>query len=235
MTGVLVLCDDRMVRRRLANVLRQGDFEVKSARDLREAGGLLRRNDLAAVVVTDFIGASTREVVDDLRVRTQLPILVVSRRSEEADKVIVLDAGADDYVSEPYGIEELLARLRAVLRRFERASDEQPPIVTDDFTAYVHDRRLISADGSEPRLTATEWKLLEVLFLHPGHLVTQYDVLRSVWGPEAVDKTQYLRVHMTSIRRKIEPDPAHPRYFLTVPGLGLRFVPSTARAEGSAS
>jgi two-component system, OmpR family, KDP operon response regulator KdpE len=234
MSDVLVLSDNRIVRRQIANVLRHGEFEVRAARDVREAGGLLRRHQFAAVVVTDLVGVEPRDVVEEIRTRTEQPILVVSRNAEEYDKVTVLDAGADDYLTQPYGIEELLARLRATLRRFERARDE-PPIVTDDFTAYVHDRRLIAADGSEPRLTATEWKLLEVLLRHAGHLVSHSDALRSVWGPDAIDKTQYLRVHMTSIRRKIEPDPAHPRYFLTVPGLGLRFVPSATRAQGSAS
>jgi two-component system KDP operon response regulator KdpE len=234
MSAVLILGDNRVICRRLSTVLRHGDFETKSARDLRDAGGLLRRHAFAAVVVTDLLDVETRDAVDEIRARTDVPILVVSRNAEESDKVRVLDAGADDYLIQPYGIEEMLARLRASLRRFERASDDAP-IVTDDFTAYVHDRRLVATDGSEPRLTATEWKLLEVLLRHPGHLVSHSDALRSVWGPDAVDKTQYLRVHMTSIRRKVEPDPAHPRYFVTVPGLGLRFVPSQARAQGSAS
>jgi two-component system, OmpR family, KDP operon response regulator KdpE len=231
---VLVVCDNRRSRRQLANVLRNGGFETRAAHDREEGGGLLRRHRFVAVVVTDIAGADLRSVVGDLRARTDLPILVVSTSADELDKVAVLDAGADDYLTEPYGFEELLARLRATLRRFERASDESP-IVTDDFTAYVHDRRLVAADGSEAPLTATEWKILEVLLRHPGHLVGQSDVLRSVWGPEAVAKTQYLRVHMASIRRKVEPDPAHPRYFVTVPGLGLRFVPSDVQVQGSAS
>jgi two-component system KDP operon response regulator KdpE len=234
MNVVLVVSDDRQSRRQLATVLRHGHFDVKTAQDLSYASRMLRHQRFAAVVVNDLAGTELREVVHELRVLTDLPILVVSRNANEWDKVPVLDAGADDYLAQPYGVEELLARLRATLRRFERTADETP-IVTDDFTVYVHDRRFVTADGSEPPLTETEWKLLEVLLRHPGHLVSQADVLRAVWGPDAINKTQYLRVHMASIRRKVEPNPAHPRYFITAPGLGLKFVPSAIQAKGSAS
>ena len=231
---VLLLCDDRVLRRQLANVLRHGHFEAKPAGDVDDATRILRRQSLAAVMVTDLTDGELPAIVRDLRQRTDLPILVVSRNADEWEKVTVLDAGADDYLTQPYGIEELLARLRATLRRFERASDETP-IATDDFTVYVHDRRFVRADGSEAPLTSTEWKVLEVLLRHPGRLVSRAEVLQAVWGADAVDKTQYLRVHMVSIRRKVEPDPARPRYFVTVPGLGLRFVPTAAEAQGSAS
>jgi two-component system KDP operon response regulator KdpE len=231
---VLVLCDDRKSRRQLVNVVRHGDFEVRAARDASEAGALLRRHDFDAVVVTDLAAVELAAIVSELRARTEVPILVVSSNSDEVEKVAVLDAGADDYVTQPYGIEELLARLRATVRRFERAADDSP-IVTDDFTVYVRDRRFVRSGGEEAPLTSTEWKILEVLLHRPDHLVSQADVLRTVWGPDAVDKTQYLRVHMASIRRKVEPDPGHPRYFVTAPGLGLRFVPAVAEARGSAS
>lgn len=231
MSAVLVVCDDRKARLHLATVLRHGQLEVKTAVHVDEACRLLRRRSLAAVVVTDLAGVELSEVVAELRARTELPIVVVSTRAEEWEKVPVLDAGADDYITRPYGIEELLARLRAATRRFARAADEEP-VVTDDFTVYVQDRRFVTADGTEVPLTSTEWRLLEVLLRHPGHLVSQADVLRAVWGPDAIDKTNYLRVHMTSIRRKVEPDPTHPRYFLTAPGLGIRFVPSAVNARG---
>jgi two-component system, OmpR family, KDP operon response regulator KdpE len=232
--SVLLVCDDRALRRQLANVLRHGHFESKVANDLADGARRLRRQNLTAVIVTDLTSADLPAVVHDLRVLTNLPILVVSRNADEWQKVSVLDAGADDCLTQPYGIEELLAHLRAMLRRFERASDETP-VVTDDFTVYVHDRRFVRADGSEAPLTSTEWKVLEVLLRHPGRLVSRAEVLQTVWGADAVDKTQYLRVHMVSIRRKVEPDPACPRYFVTVPGLGLRFVPSAVEAQGSAS
>ncbi len=234
MSAVLVVCDDRSARLHLATVLRHGQLEVKTAKDLAEAGRMLRRPSLAAIVVTDLTGVELSEAVAELRARTELPIVVVSTQAEEWEKVPVLDAGADDYITRPYGIEELLARLRAAIRRFARAADDEP-IVTDDFTVYIQDRRFVTADGTEAPLTSTEWKLLEVLVRHPGHLVSQADLLRAVWGRDAVDKTNYLRVHMASIRRKVEPEPAHPRYFVTAPGLGLRFVPSAVEARGSVS
>jgi two-component system KDP operon response regulator KdpE len=234
MNRVLLVCDDPRERRQLPLVLRHGGFDVKVVRGLKEAGGYLRRNALAAVLVTDLDGVDLPELVADLRDRTDLPILVVSQQSDEPEKVAVLDAGADDYLTQPVGIEEMLAHLRASVRRFARAVDDAP-IVTEDFAVYVHDRRIVRPDGSEVRLTSTEWKIVEVLLQHNGHLVSQPDLLRAVWGPDAVDKTQYLRVHMVSIRRKVEPDPSRPRYFLTVPGLGLRFVPAPVDARGSAS
>ena len=231
---MLVVCDDRRARRQLAGALRHGQFTAKIAPDPATASRLLRGHTFAAVTVTDLAGVDLGELVHALRDQTDRPILVVSSRTAEWDKVPVLDAGADDYLTEPYGVDELLARLRAITRRFERASEEAP-IVTDDFTVYVRDRRFVLADGAEAPLTETEWKVLEVLLRHPGHLVSREELLRSVWGPDALDKTNYVRVHMVSIRRKVEPDPTHPRYFITAPGLGLRFVPSAFAARSSAS
>lgn len=137
---------------------------------------------------------------------------------------------ADDYLTKPYGTDELLARLRAVLRR-SRPPEDDAPIVTDDFVIDLSDRRFVGADGTEVPRSPTEWRIVEVLVRHPGHLVTQTDVLPLVWRPEAINKTEHLRVHMANIRRKVEPDPARPRYFLTVAGLGLRFVPEPTAAR----
>jgi two-component system KDP operon response regulator KdpE len=144
---------------------------------------------------------------------------VVTDQDDEVSKVSVLDAGADDYLTKPFGIAELLARLRATLRRSSHPVDESP-VTTADFTIHLADRRWLPADGSEVRLTPTEWKVVEMLVNRPGHLVTQAELLQAIWGPKAIERTEYLRVHMTTIRRKVEPDPAHPRYFLTAPGLG---------------
>jgi two-component system, OmpR family, KDP operon response regulator KdpE len=234
MSAVLLVCDDERSRRQLASVLRHGRFDPKIVREAAVAGRLLRRHSFAAVVVTDLEDAELPELVHELRELTELPILVVSANGDEWDKVLALDAGADDYLTEPYGVDELLARLRAMLRRFERATEEAP-IVTDDFTVHVRDRRFVMADGRDAQLTETEWKILEILLRHPGHLVRRDDLLRSVWGPDAEEKTQNLRVHMASIRRKVESNPADPRYFITAPGLGLRFVPSAAEVPRSAS
>jgi two-component system KDP operon response regulator KdpE len=221
------------LRRQLANVLRHARLDSKAARSAGEAGCMLRRQQFAALIVTDLLGVMLPDLVGELRARCDLPIVVVSTIADEDERVETLDAGADDVLTQPYGIEELLARLRATLRRFERAAHDAP-VVTDHFTVYVHDRRFVNADGSEASLTSTEWRILEVLLRHPGHLVSRADLLQEVWGPDAVEKSQYLRVHMVSIRRKVEPDPSHPRYFVTAPGLGLRFVPSAVPAQGSA-
>ena len=223
MTTVLVADSDLRLRRRTAAALRLSGYTVETANTLKQIMSLVRRRRLEAVILDPSDGRPA-EIVSDLRMRTDAPIIVVTDCDEEWDKVSVLDAGADDYLTKPFGIEELLARLRVTLRR--RAKDDhQQPITTPDFTIDLEDRRWLRADGAEVRLTATEWKLVEMLVRHPRRLVTQADLLQGVWGPEAAGKTVYLRVHMTAIRHKVEPDPSHPRYFITAPGLGLRFDP----------
>ena len=229
---VLVFDPDRMVRRATLSALRYGNFDTDTARNTREASRLLRRHRYAAIVVDPDTESSSGEAVSALSALTTAPIIVVSTRGDRENKVALLDAGADDYLVVPFDPEELLARVRAVVRRASRV-EEELPIVTDDFTIYLHDRRLVRRDGEEPALSPTEWRVLEVLVQHAGHLVTREELLTSVWGPQAVDKTQYLRVHMASIRHKVEPDPPHPRYLITVPGLGLKFTPSAARMRGA--
>jgi two-component system KDP operon response regulator KdpE len=161
-------------------------------------------------------------VIHGLRGWTQVPIIVLSVREREADKVAALDAGADDYVTKPFGINELLARLRAAVRR-ATPTDEQAPIVqTPDFRVDLAAKQVIR-DGREVRLTPTEWQLVELLVRNPGRLVSQRQLLHEVWGPKYREETNYLRVFIAQIRRKLEPDPAHPRYFITEPGMGYRF------------
>ncbi len=222
MTSVLVVSDDAHTRRLVTTILRHGGFDVIVARSARDGGNRLRRNRHCAVVVCDLSDESLVAVVADLRSRTDLPLLAVSNAADAWTEVAALDAGADDFVAAPFGADELLARLRAARRRFMRAVDEQP-VVTHDFVVHVADRCWLAAGGSEVKLTSTEWRIVEVLLTHPGHLVMHADLLRRVWGEGAVEKTQYLRVYLASIRQKVEPDPAHPRYFLTAPGLGYRF------------
>ena len=149
--------------------------------------------------------------------RARLP----SARDQEQDKVEALDAGADDYVSKPFGMDELLARLRAAERRVA-PGDEDAVVVTDDFRVDLSAKRVTGSDG-DIRLTPTEWHLVEILIRHPGKLVSQRQLLQEVWGPQYQDETNYLRVYMAQIRRKLEPDPARPRYFITEPGMGYRF------------
>ena len=223
MTCILVSDPDPRSRRRATSCLRLAGFEVKTARDRQQMVSLLRRRQLGGVVI-DPGADDPIEVIKDLRTRDDLPIIVVSDQGEEHGKVELLDAGADDYLTKPFGAEELAARVRAVLRRVQ-PTDERPPVVTDDFTICLADRRFIRNDGTEVALTPTEWTLVEVLVSHATHLVAQADVLRTVWGPDAEDKSAHLRVHMSNIRHKLEPDPGHPRYFLTMAGLGLRFDP----------
>jgi two-component system KDP operon response regulator KdpE len=178
------------------------------------------------VVVLDLglPGIDGLQVIQGLRGWTQVPIIVLSVREREADKVAALDAGADDYVTKPFGINELLARLRAAVRR-ATPTDEQVPIVqTPDFRVDLAAKQVLR-DGREVRLTPTEWQLVELLVRNPGRLVSQRQLLHEVWGPKYREETNYLRVFIAQIRRKLEPDPAHPRYFITEPGIGYRYQP----------
>jgi two-component system KDP operon response regulator KdpE len=163
------------------------------------------------------------EVIRGVRGWTSTPIIVLSAWGQEVAKVAALDAGADDYVTKPFGMDELLARIRAALRR---AAPEPgaATIATADFTIDLAAKRLTTAAG-DVRLTPTEWHMLEVLARHPDKLVTQKQLLREVWGPVYETETNYLRVHLANLRRKIEPDPSRPRYLITEPGIGYRFVP----------
>ena len=228
--AVLVLDPDRLARRAIVSAIRYGGFDVETAREARDAIRLLRRRHCLGLIADPDAEDDAAQAVADLRALTDAPIIVVSARDDREHKVELLDAGADDYMTRPFDPEELLARLRAVLRRVTRLEAERP-IVTDDFTMYVRDRRLVLVDGTEPGLSPTEWRLIEVLADHAGHLVTREELLTAVWGSGAVGKTQYLRVHMASIRHKIEPDPSRPRYFLTIAGLGLKFMPAATVNE----
>lgn len=163
------------------------------------------------------------EVVHGLRGWSKAPIIVLSARDTQADKVAALDAGADDYVTKPFGMDELLARMRAALRR-AAPTDPAPVVATDRFTVDLAAKRVTTADG-EGRLTPTEWQLLEVLVRSPGKLVAQKRLLHEVWGPAYESETNYLRVYMSQLRRKLETDPSRPRHLLTEPGMGYRFEP----------
>jgi two-component system KDP operon response regulator KdpE len=151
------------------------------------------------------------------------PVLVLSARADSQDKVRALDAGADDYVSKPFDMGELLARMRALQRR-GTAEPEDPVVRTDHFTVDLVAKQ-VTVDGAAVRLTPTEWSLLSALVRAPGRLVGQRQLLQSVWGPAYEKETHYLRVYMAQLRRKLEPDPAHPRYLTTEPGMGYRFTP----------
>jgi two-component system KDP operon response regulator KdpE len=219
---VLVADSDPEARRTTSAALRLRGYTVETARTLTQAGSLLRRRRLEALIV-DPSDDQPIEVVQALRLGTDIPIIVVSPRDDQWDKVSLLDAGADDYLTKPFGLEELLARLRVALRRAVHRLDDAPPIRTPHFTIHLADRRWLPAAGPEVNLTPTEWKLIETLVGRQGHLVTHCELLQAVWGPKALDRPEYLRVYLASIRRKVEPEPARPRYFITAAGLGHRF------------
>jgi two-component system KDP operon response regulator KdpE len=163
------------------------------------------------------------DVVRGLRGWTRAPIVVLSARAHQADKVDALDLGADDYVTKPFGMDELLARLRAALRR-SAPGDDAPVVTTAAFTVDVAARQVRTPEGDAVRLTPTEWHLLEVLVRHEGKLVGRRELLQEVWGPGYGTETNYLRVYMAQLRRKLEADPSHPRHLITEAGMGYRFV-----------
>jgi two-component system KDP operon response regulator KdpE len=165
-------------------------------------------------------------VVEGLRGWSTAPIIVLSARHEERAKVRALDAGADDYVTKPFGMAELLARVRAAARRGS-APTSGAVVTTDAFTIDLAARRVTTERG-EVRLTPTEWHLLEILVRDPDRLITQQQLLQQVWGPAYLTETNYLRVHLANLRRKLEPDPSRPRYLITEPGIGYRFQPESS-------
>jgi two-component system KDP operon response regulator KdpE len=224
MTRVLVVDDDPQLLRALRIALRAAGHDVDTAPDGRAA---LQQ---AAAVHPDVIvldlglpDLDGTEVLAGLHPWYTGPVLVLSARTDSQDKVHALDAGADDYVTKPFDMGELLARLRAALRR----GPGEPPdrvVTTDHFTLDLVDRQVTVA-GTPVRLTPTEWGLLETLARRPGRLISQRQLLQSVWGPGYEKETHYLRVYLAQLRRKLEPDPAHPRYLRTEPGMGYRFTP----------
>jgi two-component system, OmpR family, KDP operon response regulator KdpE len=219
---VLVVDDEFQIRRTVEINLRARGFDVDLAETGEEALELATRHRPDVVVVDlGLPGISGIEVIEGIRGWSRVPIIVLSVRDTEADKVAALDAGADDYVTKPFGMDELLARLRAALRRVIPV-DEEPMIETADFTIDFAAKRVIR-DGEEVRLTPTEWQLVEVLARNNGKLVPQHQLLQEVWGPEYSDETGNLREYIARLRRKLEPEHSRPRYFTTEAGLGYRF------------
>jgi two-component system KDP operon response regulator KdpE len=224
MTRVLVIDDDPHLSRALRITLRAAGHDVDTASDGRTA------LQLAAAVPPDVIvldlglpDLDGTEVLATLRPAYAGPVLVLSARADSQDKVHALDAGADDYVTKPFDMSEFLARLRAVLRRGSSEPADRF-VTTEHFTVDLADRQVTVA-GAPVRLTPTEWALLEPLVRQPGRLIGQRQLLQAVWGPAYEKETHYLRVYLAQLRRKLEPDPAHPRYLRTEPGMGYRFTP----------
>ncbi len=223
MTRILVVDDEPQLLRALATNLKARGYEVDQAAT-GEAALMLAASHHPDLVVLDLglPGIDGLEVIAGLRGWSAVPIVVLSVREREADKVAALDAGADDYVTKPFGMDELLARLRAAVRRAAPAGKEEAIVTTPDFTVDLSAKR-VKRDSKELKLTPTEWEIVEILVRSEGRLVTQRQLLKAVWGPQYEKETNYLRVYLAQIRRKLEPDPARPRYFLTEPRMGYRF------------
>jgi two-component system, OmpR family, KDP operon response regulator KdpE len=225
MTRILVVDDEPQILRALGTNLRARGYDIELA-PTGEAALTIAARKHPDLVILDLglPGIDGTEVIRGLRGWTAVPIIVLTVREAEADKVAALDAGADDYVTKPFGMDELLARLRAALRRAAPA-EEGAVVDTKDFTVDLAAKRVTTSTG-EVRLTPTEWHVVEVLVRNAGKLVTQRQLLQEVWGPRYEKETNYLRVYIAQIRSKLEPDPARPRYFITEARMGYRFQPA---------
>jgi two-component system KDP operon response regulator KdpE len=224
---VLVVDDEPQIVRALSINLRARKYEVHAAATGAEALVLAAKHPPDVVLLDlglpDLDGV---EVIEGLRGWSNAPIIVLSGRIGGADKVAALDAGADDYVTKPFGMDELMARMRAVSRRaaLDSGGAGSATVQIGKNTVDLAAHRVVDVDGAETRLTKTEWELLERLVRHPGQLVTQRQLLTEVWGPAYADESGYLRFHFGQLRRKLEADPARPQHLITEPGIGYRFA-----------
>jgi len=221
-TSILLVDDETALLRTLSMNLRARGYDVLTSETGEDALATVRQ-DSPDVVILDLglPDISGVEVLRQLRGWSAVPVIVLSARHGSDDKVQALDLGADDYVTKPFGIDELLARLRAAVRR---AGTSDLDVVETDHLRIDLSARTVRRDGDEVRLTPTEWGLLSALVTRPGRLVPQQQLLHEVWGPAYGKETHYLRVYMANLRRKLELDPSRPRHLITEPGMGYRFV-----------
>jgi two-component system, OmpR family, KDP operon response regulator KdpE len=233
--AVLVVDDEPPIRRFLRSSLRAADYHVVEAEDAAGA-----RRALAAekpdLVILDLglPDTSGLELIAEIRRHSAVPIIVLSARSDERAKVAALDLGADDYLSKPFGVAELMARLRAALRHAFQAQGESPVFISGDLSVDLV-RRQVARDGHEVRLSPKEFELLRHLVTHAGKVVTHRQLLREVWGPAQAEEVQYLRVFIRGLRQKLEPDPTRPTHILTELGVGYRLqLPPEQRAQSGA-
>jgi two-component system KDP operon response regulator KdpE len=229
MPRVLVVDDEPQILRALRINLRARDYEVSTASTGTEALDVAAKHPPDLVVLDlGLPGLDGLDVIEGLRGWTTVPIIVLSGRADSTDKVEALDAGADDYVTKPFGMEELLARMRAAARR-AGSQESLPRVRLGDLVVDLAAKRISPADGDgsggDVHLTPTEWHLLEVLLRHPGKLLGRRQLLTEVWGPGYEDAAGNLRLYMTQLRRKLEPDPPRPRWLITEPGMGYRYQP----------
>ncbi|GAA2871652.1 response regulator [Paenarthrobacter ilicis] len=225
MTNILVVDDDPHIVRALAITLKGHGYTVFTAVDGESALHAAAQRPVKLVILDlglpDIDGTT---VITRLREWSDVPIIVLSARHGSNDKVEALDAGADDYITKPFGLDELLARLRAALRRSAEDLDQATVVETPTFTVDLAKRKIMAA-GREVRLTRTEWSILDIMVRNPDKLITQQQLLTEVWGPAYATEANYLRVYMAQLRRKLEADSGNPRHFITEPGMGYRFVP----------
>ncbi|MDP2292504.1 MAG: response regulator transcription factor [Actinomycetota bacterium] len=225
MTRILVVDDEAQIRKALSINLTARGYTVDVAATGEEALAVAAAQHPDLVLLDlGLPGIDGVAVVEGLRGWTAVPIIMLSARDTEVDKVRALDAGADDYVTKPFGMNEVLARVRAAQRRYHPEAEE-PVIVTAAFRIDLGQKTITGSDGAHVHLTPIEWAIVEALVRHPGRLITQRQLLQQVWGPQYEHETNYLRVHLAAIRKKLEPVPGQPRYFVTEPGMGYRFEP----------
>lgn len=235
---ILVVDDDPQMRRYLRASLSSHGYVIEEAGTLAEAERVLDADPPALVLLDlgmpDGDGIS---LVRAVRPRLAVPIVVLSARGREADKIAALDAGADDYLTKPFGAGELLARIRVALRHASGAPFRAPEdeVITVGPIRIDHARHEVTVDGAPVHLTPIEFRLLEHLGRHAGRVLTHRQLLRDIWGPGAVDQTHYLRVHMAALRRKVERDPARPQWLVTEPGVGYRLRDEAPPTPGAAS
>jgi two-component system, OmpR family, KDP operon response regulator KdpE len=226
LTLILVVDDDPAILRTLSINLRARDYEVETARDGRAALHIVRQRTIGLILLDlglpDMDGVA---VIALLRSFTQVPIVVLSARHESDDKVEALNLGADDYVTKPFGMDELLARIRAALRHASRRPSAEQLIVQTPTLRLDLGERVAQRSGHLVHLTPTEWRLIEALTKNKGQLVRQTQLLQEVWGPSYHRESNYLRVYLAQLRRKLEEEPSRPRHFITEPGVGYRFIP----------
>jgi two-component system KDP operon response regulator KdpE len=225
---ILIADDDPQILRALSVTLKARGYEVVTARDGAEAlNAAIDQHPDLVMLDLGMPKLTGIEVIEGLRGWSQVPVLVVSGRTDGAEKVLALDAGADDYVTKPFAIDELLARIRALTRRVPTVDDEATVVfgdITIDLSAKQATRRTDAGADENVRLTPTEWIILETLVRSPGRLVTRAALLTAVWGPNHTNDSGYLRVYLAQLRKKLEREPARPEHLLTEAGMGYRFV-----------
>lgn len=223
MTRIMVVDDEAPIRRTLETALVSQGFDVECTASAAEAIAHFERHEPDLMILD--LGLPDRdglEVIEGVRKTSHLPIIVLSVRGSETDKVEALDAGGDDYITKPFGIEEVFARIRAALRR---RSNEPPQVYEGERLRVDLMAHVVTVDGEKVHLTRLEWRILEVLVANMGSLVPHRELLQQVWGPDYGTETNYLRVYMAQLRRKLEADPSRPRHLITEPAMGYRFLP----------